>query len=58
MNQAQALEFASKAKQRAIDADALLDEIRQEFTRDDDLPNDLLPRIDRHLDGLTNQEKT
>lgn len=28
----------------------LLDEVRSHFTRDDDLPDDLLPRIDAALD--------
>jgi hypothetical protein len=36
----------------------LLDEVRQCFTRDDDLPNDLLPRIDAALDGVTDTDAT
>jgi hypothetical protein len=31
---------------------ALLDEVRQQFTRDDDLPDDLLPRIDAAIAGV------
>lgn len=30
----------------------LLNEVRENFTRDDDLPNDLLPRIDEALKGV------
>lgn len=32
---------------------ALLDEVRRNFTRDDDLPDDLLPRIDAAIDKST-----
>lgn len=30
---------------------ALLDEVRRAFTRDDDLPDELLPRIDTYIEG-------
>jgi hypothetical protein len=35
---------------------ALLNEVRQCFTRDDDLPDDLLPRIDAAIDGVVPPE--
>lgn len=34
----------------------LLEQVRLCYTRDDDLPGDLLPRIDKFLDGLPRQE--
>jgi hypothetical protein len=40
----------------APDLRGLLEEVRQCFTRDDDLPNDLLPRIDAALDGVTGRD--
>lgn len=40
---------ADEAFRRVQAADALLDEVRQNCTRDDDLPNGLLHRIDQHL---------
>jgi hypothetical protein len=34
---------------------ALLDEVRRHFTRDDDLPDDLLPRIDKAIEAVMPQ---
>jgi hypothetical protein len=36
---------------------SLLDEVRQCFTRDDALPDDLLPRIDTAIDGVQENGK-
>jgi hypothetical protein len=42
-------ERGDAALRRAHAAEILLDEVRAHFTRDDDLPNGLLQRIDQHL---------
>lgn len=47
----QADERGDEALRRAKAAEALLDEVRKHFTRDDDLPNGLLARIDNHLEA-------
>ena len=45
----QADERGDAVLRRAHAAEILLDEVRTHFTRDDDLPNGLLHRIDQHL---------
>lgn len=42
---------AAPDARQAEDAARLLDEVRSHFTRDDDLPDDLLPRIDAFIDA-------
>ena len=37
--------------ERARAANELLNEVRSNCTRDDDFPDDLLPRIDQHMKG-------